>query len=134
MEVETKAVKNKKVGDASGGESIPASSLRRTIGLRRVLILIILGTGLWAFLQLKFSPADLIHNSGGLQVAWNFFSRAFTPALTYEADFVPAHTQPLLWKALQAAGTTVVFAAAAMSLALVAGLLLGFLASTAWFL
>jgi phosphonate transport system permease protein len=102
------------------------------MGLRRVLILIILGSGLWAFLHLELTPANLIPNSGGLQVAWNFFSRAFSPALTYEAAFVPAETTPLVWKAVQAAGMTVIFAAAAMSLALVSGLILGFLASTAW--
>ena len=110
----------------------PRTILHRGMGLRRILILIILGAGLWAFSQLNLSPADLIPNPGGLQVAGKFFSRALSPALTYEAEFVPANTQPLLWKALQAAGTTVVFAAAAMSLALVAGLILGFLASTAW--
>ncbi len=109
-----------------------STPLSHGMGLRRILILTILGAGLWAFIQLNLSPDDLIPNPGGLQVAWKFFSRALSPALTYEAAFVPANTQPLLWKAIQAAGMTVVFAAAAMSLALVTGLLLGFLASTAW--
>ena len=69
---------------------------------------------------------------GGLAIAGEFFSRALSPALAYEAETVPAGAQPLLVKVLAAARTTVVFAAAAVSLSIVAGLGLGFLASTAW--
>ena len=106
--------------------------LHRGLGVRRTLILAILAGGIWAFVQLDLKLADLVPTSGGMRVAWAFFSRALSPAIVYEAEFVPSDTPPLLWKALQAAGTTVVFASAAMSLALIWGLLLGFLASTSW--
>ncbi len=96
------------------------------LGLRRMIILAILGGGMWAFVQLDLKLADLAPTLGGMQVAWAFFSRALSPALVYEAEFVPSDTPPLLWKALRAAGTTVVFASAAMSLALIWGLILGF--------
>lgn len=45
---------------------------------------------------------------------------------------MPPGTTPLVWKAVLAARTTVTFAAAAMSLALVGGMVLAFLASSAW--
>lgn len=71
-------------------------------------------------------------NAGGLQVAREFFARALSPALTYEsANPVPGAT-PLLVKALGAAHQTLIFAGAAISLALVMGLPLGFLSSTIW--
>ncbi len=107
---------------------------RHGLGMRRILILGILVAGIWAFSELQLKPTDLVPTPGGVRIAWEFFSRALSPAIIYEADFVPRDTPPLLWKALQAAATTVVFASAAMSLALVWGLILGFLASTAWWI
>ena len=104
------------------------------LGMRRILILGILVAGIWAFHELQLQPSNLVPTAGGMRIAWEFFSRALSPAITYEAEFVPRDTPPLLWKALQAAATTVVFASAAMSLALVWGLILGFLASTAWWI
>lgn len=107
---------------------------RNGLGMRRILILGILVAGIWAFSELQLKPANLVPTPGGVRIAREFFSRALSPAISYEADFVPRDTPPLLWKALQAAATTVVFASAAMSLALVWGLILGFLASTAWWI
>lgn len=107
---------------------------RNGLGMRRILILGILVAGIWAFSELQLKPANLVPTPGGVRIAGEFFSRALSPAISYEADFVPRDTPPLLWKALQAAATTVVFASAAMSLALVWGLILGFLASTAWWI
>lgn len=113
--------------------------LRRTgspppsrLELRRWLLPSALLAGAWAAIHLGLDPADLAPGAGGLAVVEEFFGRAVQPALTYESSFVPAGTAPLLWKAAVAAGTTAVFAAAAMSLALVAGVVLGFLASSAW--
>lgn len=85
----------------------------------------------WAAWVLVDAPGDLRLTRGGLTVAWAFLSRAITPAVTYESD-VPAGTPSLIWKALAAAETTLRFAAAASSLALAGGLVLGFLASSAW--
>ncbi len=104
----------------------------RQLGLRRLVGAGILGAGLAAALGLGLDPRDLVPGEGGLALAGEFFSRALSPALTYEAESVPAGTAPLLWKVLTALRTTVVFAAAAVSLSIAAGLLLGFLASTAW--
>lgn len=95
-----------------------------------VAILIVMATA-WALSLLKVTPGDLLPTRGGLAVAASFLSRAVSPALVYESD-VPPGTTPLLGKALLAANTTVIFAAAAMSLAVAGGAVLGFLASSAW--
>jgi phosphonate transport system permease protein len=55
----------------------------------------------------------------------------FRPALDYESP-PPPGAPPLLFEALGALRRTLVFAVAAMSLAVPAGLILGFLGSTAW--
>jgi phosphonate transport system permease protein len=73
----------------------------------------------------------LLPQQGGLRIVGSFFSAMLRPALAYEAP-VPDGTPPLLLAAVGAARRTVEFAAAAMSLALIAGLLLGYLASSAW--
>jgi phosphonate transport system permease protein len=83
---------------------------------------------LWRISRLSGVPAP---SSGGLAIAGSFLIRALSPALDYESS-VPPGTAPLLWKAVQAAWTTVVFAAAATSLALIAATVLTFCASSAW--
>ncbi len=92
-----------------------------------VLLLILLG-GLWAAAALRLDPRELVPDGGRMGLAREFFGRALTPALTYEAA-VPDGTVPLLAKALVAVRTTIVFAAAAASLSLLFGIPLGFLAS-----
>jgi phosphonate transport system permease protein len=67
-----------------------------------------------------------------LQLAKEFFARALSPALQYQSPNLPSGIIPLPWKAAQAAFQTVLFAAAAMTLAVPAGLLLGFLAASSW--
>ena len=81
------------------------------------------GLGYW---YLGLGLAELVPSEGGLGVVLRFFGQALSPALSYEAEFVPAGAPPLRWNAVEAAGVTVVFAAAAMSLALVLGLVLGY--------
>lgn len=102
------------------------------VGMRGGVLIGILALALWGSFYLGLTPGGLIPGEGGLQVVLRFFSRALSPALTSEADFVPPGSAPLLLGALGAAWTTLVFAAAAMSLAVVLGLVLGFFASTAW--
>lgn len=80
---------------------------------------------------IELDLAGLVPGSGGVTVVRHFFSRALTPALTYEAP-VPPGTQPLILKTAVAAWSTVELAVAACSVATVLGLALGFLASTAW--
>lgn len=110
---------------------------RRRIGLfgirRRGAVLVAIAlAGLWAAAELRLHPGDLVPGAGGLTLAAELFSRALSPAWTYESA-VPAGTVPLPWKAVEAARVTVVLAAAALGLSVVAGLLLGFAASsTTW--
>ena len=106
----------------------------RGVGWRGVVVMGLSAAGLWAALVLALDPRDLVPGPGGLAQAEEFLSRAWRPALTYQADFVPVGTKPLPLKVLEAVRTTVVFAAAALSLAVLGGLLLGSLASTAWWL
>ena len=102
------------------------------IGVRGWVLLTLLAAALWGAIHLGLEWFGWVPSEGGLQVALRFFARALSPALASEADFVPPDAPPLLLGALQAAGTTLVFAAAAMSLAVVLGFVLGFFASTAW--
>ena len=98
-----------------------------TAGLLGILI-----AGLWAGFELNLEPSQLRPGPGGLEVAREFFGRAFSPALTYESGLAVEGLEPLPLKALRAAHTTVVFAAAAMSLSLLLGFPLGLLASASW--
>ena len=109
--------------------NIPAKPIfRESIPTLFIMLLALL----WAGWSLQLDPADLIPESSYLVVAKNFFTRAFLPALNYEDPTVPIGTEPLLVKALRAAGMTVVLAAAAISLAIPFGLFLGFFCSQSW--
>ena len=124
--------KSSQNGQVIFGQLNPMVSRPQVLGLRRVVILAIALAGLAAAWHLNLRPHELIPSEGGLTVMRRFFSGAVSPAVSYEAQFVPQGTQPLLAKAVRAAATTAMFAAAATSIALVFGLLLGFLGSTAW--
>lgn len=100
-------------------------------GSRLVVLAFVAAAGLAALLALGLSPAGLVPGEGGLRLAGEFLGRALSPALSYESP-APAGTPPLPLKALGAALTTLRFAAAAIGLSLLAGLLLGFPASSAW--
>ncbi len=102
------------------------------LGVRGQVLLALLLAGVWAFWQLGLSWGDLVPSEGGRAIAGEFLVRAFSPALSSEAEFVPPDAPPLLLQAWRAVGATLVFAAAAMSLSIVFGLALGFFASTAW--
>lgn len=111
--------------------SSPEIAAPSPIGRRGVLLLAIAAAGVAAYLSLGLSLSHLTPRGSGARVLVDFFSRALTPALSYESD-VPPGTLPILLKAFSAMRRTIVFAAAAMSLAVLFGLLLGFPASTAW--
>ena len=102
------------------------------IGTRRMVLIGIALIGLWSAYQLRLTPHDLVPGVGGLQQLGRFFAAGCSPALTYEAEFIPQGTEPLLVKVMRAMGATVVFASAAASLSLAVGLVLGFFASSAW--
>ncbi len=61
-----------------------------------------------------------------------FFAAALSPALDYQDELTPDDAPPILLKALHGAGLTLRYAAAAMSLAVPVGLVLGFLGSRSW--
>lgn len=111
--------------------SSPDLTVPPPIGRRGILLLAIAAAGTAAYLSLGLSLSDLAPRGSGARVMADFISRALTPALSYESD-VPPGTPPILLKAVSATRRTVVFAAAAMSLAVLLGILLGFPASTAW--
>ncbi len=92
------------------------------------MLLAILAAGVWAGFYLELSPARLLPDAGGLELAGRFFSGAVTPTLRSED---PAGL-PLLPRIGEGVRATVVFAAAGMSLALLIGICFGFFASTAW--
>lgn len=108
-------------------------SLAASGGRRRWVLVGILVAGIWAAYVLDLRLSQLLIGEGGMRIAGDFFSRAWAPALSYEST-VPEGTLPLLLKALGAAWETVLFAAAAIGLAIAAGILLGFAASRAWWI
>ncbi len=82
--------------------------------------------------HLDLFGADIWPTAGGWKLAGSFFSQALHPTLKFLGEGSPTGKWALPAQALTAAFHTVVFAAAAMSLALVGGLGLGFLGSSAW--
>lgn len=102
------------------------------IGGRGFILLSIAAAGVVAALWLELDPRDVVPNAGGMQIAREFFARALSPALSYESSVSLADSSPLLVKALGAAHRTLLFAGAAVSLAILIGLPLGFLSSTTW--
>ena len=105
---------------------------RRPLGPRSAVLLALLASGAWACWFLGLSISDLVPNRGGASALGDFAARALSPALESELHGAPSGTPPLLLRALVAAAGTVVFAAAAMGLALLLGVALGFAASTSW--
>lgn len=94
-----------------------------------VLVLLLLG-GVASWFALGLGPAALWPHGGGWRLLGDFLGAAWRPAFDYEADFVPRGTPPFLLQVLEAAWRTVVFAAAAMGLAIAIGFPLGLLASS----
>jgi len=105
---------------------------RAAPGMRRVVLVAIALAGVWAAWVLALDPRQAIPGGDELRVLGRFLGHALSPALSYESEFVPDSAPPIAMKALDGARRTVVFAAAAMSIAMVLGLVLGFLGSTAW--
>ena len=85
--------------------------------------------GVWAAWHLRLDPRDLAPGSGGWHLAAEFFGRALRPAWQFQGSFQGSGATSLPVQALKAAGTTVVFAATALSLALLGGIFLGFCGS-----
>lgn len=98
-----------------------------------MVMIVLVALAIVSAVYLELGTRSLIPSMPGLHAAQRFFVRALSPAITHESE-VPAGTPPLFASALRAAGTTVVVAAEAMSLAVVIGLALAFVASSAWWM
>ncbi|MEZ5302747.1 MAG: ABC transporter permease subunit [Verrucomicrobiales bacterium] len=110
----------------------PALRQRLRPTARGGAVLLIASAGVLAAWVLGLKPSALVPNGGGMEVARKFFAAAFSPALTYESADVPEGTMPLPAKAALAAWTTLKFAAAGTGVSVILGVVLGFLASSAW--
>jgi len=104
----------------------------RAAGARRAVLFAIAAAGAWAFARLLTGSPPALPDTAMISATFDFVSDAARPALVYQSEWVPHEAPPLLVNALLAARTTVIYAAAAMSLAIVIGAVLGFFASTAW--
>ncbi|MFT4546961.1 MAG: phosphonate transport system permease protein [Pseudoalteromonas tetraodonis] len=96
--------------------------LSQNIGGRRLLLAGILLLGVIAFVQLGISPSDTLPSASRSSSFIQFVKAAFTPALDADARRNTA----------EAVFTTLQFAAIATTISVIAGLVLGFLGSTAW--
>lgn len=99
------------------------------LGARGLSLVLIAAAGVASFVALDLDASDLLPREGNHDIG-AFFSRAFSPAVAHETEFQPE--VPFLVMSLEAAWQTLLVAAAAMGLSLVIGVVLGFLASTAW--
>lgn len=89
-------------------------------------------TGLAGAVSLRLDPRSLWPGPGGLGLIREFFSAALYPAFRFEGPLSDAHALGVPGQALEAIGMTIVFAAAAISLATVGGFVLGLLSSSVW--
>ncbi|KAA3614397.1 MAG: ABC transporter permease subunit [Planctomycetota bacterium] len=101
------------------------------VGRRGLLLLLALPLAAASVWALDLSLAQLWPHAGGRRLALEFFQAAVQPAFDYQHP-VPSGTPAFLSRLGQAIYRTVLFAAAAMSVALVAGFFLGLLASQSW--
>ena len=95
------------------------------LGRRGVVLLAIALAALASFYVLDAPLGGLVPQTGGLAIVREFFAHMLRPALVYETA-VPPGTPPLLLEKLAALRRTLVFAVAAMSHAVPAGVVVGF--------
>ena len=100
-----------------------------SLGTAGLILTALLIAGIWATWHLQLELSQLSPGRGGWQLAADFFGRALRPAWHFEGSFQGTGSASLPAQAVRAAGTTVIFAATSLSLALIGGLGLGFLSS-----
>ncbi|MEM8709508.1 MAG: ABC transporter permease subunit [Planctomycetota bacterium] len=115
-------------GPTTDGSGAQRLQRRLPLGARAWTLLTIALGGLIAARYLDLSIAGLIPRDAGWALLKELGAAALHPALDYEESVVPG-TPPFLARIGAALWTTLLFAVAAMSLALPAGLSLGVLAS-----
>lgn len=101
------------------------------LGARGIVLVALGAAAIASWFLLDLSVGGLVPQRGGVRIVREFFAGALRPALAYESD-VPEGTPSILANTLAGARRTVVFATAGMSLAVVLGVVLGFLGSSAW--
>lgn len=114
------------------GNRRPGSQRTGSLGTGLLVLLGLALAGLIAAWHLRLDPRALLPDQGGLRLLHEFFSAALHPAVRFEGPLSDAHALGVPGQAFEAIGMTIVFAAAAISLAVVGGFGLGLLSSTAW--
>ncbi|MBT8044981.1 MAG: hypothetical protein KJO79_08520, partial [Verrucomicrobiae bacterium] len=110
----------------------PAFSLRKILGFSILAMLLL------AFSRIgPFPWEDTRWSRGGFGEYWNltlkpFLSAAFQPTLFDQNPALPEGATPFYLRLVSDLGATLRYSFIAMSLAVPSGLILGFLASTAW--
>lgn len=100
------------------------------LGRRRSLFVGLIGAAAFSWWYLGITWDDVTPTGAGWNTTKAFFERALSPATDHETEFRPS--EGFLAMAWRATLNTLFYAAAAMGLALLGGLVLGFLASSAW--
>lgn len=104
----------------------------RYLGSRRVTFMVAVGLVVVGWWVLGIQGKELKPSEGGLKLAGDFLQAALQPALDYQADDLPANAPSFWQKVGGSLGLTLRYAVAAMSLALVVGIVFGALGSRAW--
>lgn len=102
------------------------------IGRLTILLVVAALLSWWAFASLELRFDQLLPQGGRTEIAREFLVAAWNPALNYQDPLTPESAPAFMSVVLGAVMNTLIFAAAAMSLALCGGFLLGFLASDSW--
>ena len=86
----------------------------------------------WCLLNSGLAGKDFLPNPFGLNLFKDFLAAAFQPALDYQADWVPDDAPPFYHKVAASLWLTIKYAACAISLSLIVGVVFGTLASHSW--
>ncbi|MBW2425206.1 MAG: ABC transporter permease subunit [Deltaproteobacteria bacterium] len=104
------------------------------IGLRGAVLAAIGLCGVWAFVALGLSSEDILPGADDWRVIGGFFAHALLPAMTYASPPGDPEAPAFLVLVGESLWLTIAFAATAVSLAVVLGVVLGFLGSQAWWI
>jgi len=111
---------------------IPPGVHRLWLGKRRLFFLGLISVAVVCYLSLDLALGDLIVPTAYLQNSKEFFSAAFSPALSYQDATAAATSDSILIRAARGAFTMIRVAAGAIAIALPIGLALAYLSSRSW--
>ena len=124
--------KGQVVMDGAPDEVDLTQALRSLVMRRRLFFLLgvfLFFVGLWVT---GAKPSELLPNEGGRETASKFLMAAFSPALDFEDPEMRESEVDFIHKLGRVLGLTLRYAVAAMSLALLIGIIWGILGSRAW--